>query len=519
MKVIFTDGVFICRCSFEERNLPKESGFRWDQTNKRWFTKSAQVAARLRDYCDETAKTQISKTRLDVETWTGGLSFSKEETLRPFQENAALFALSRNRSYLGLDPGLGKTPIAATIAQTLDSKTPTAVVYICPPFLTRNTEAEFSKWAPKLAVKRYHPDENKAQVMIVPDSMINRDLTQENIYHFIKYVKGRGFQTLLVVDEAHRYKNPTAARTKALLGSKEKEGLASLFDRIVYLSGTPMPNRPMELFPILNHSAPQTIHNMNYFEFGRKYCAGHRNDFGWDFSGASNLTELSANVLGTFMLRMKKDEVLKELPPKTEEMVLIGENLTPKLAGLDAKILEHYSPEDLMEGRIKAELGADTLHLSTYRKELGIAKAGAAAEYINFLLEDSDESLLVFAIHTDVIEQLKKELASYDPLVITGQTKMEDRHAIVKTFQTDKNRRVFIGNIQAAGVGLTLTKATRVIFAEFSWVPADNDQASDRAHRIGQTDNVFVQYLVYKNSVDKAVIETVLKKRKITARL
>lgn len=511
MKVVFTEKEFICRCTFETRLIPKAAGFRWDNGRKLWHTPDHGIAARLREHCDDLAKSEIAKVLLTVSPWTGGVYHSPEETLKPFQLEAAVFALSRNRAYLGLDPGLGKTPIAATIANTLyHSKQGCAVVYICPPFLTRNTEYEFKKWANFLTnIKRYEPEEPKAQTLIVPDSIINREVVQKELIQFVRYARERGISPILFVDEAHRFKNPTAGRTKAIFGGKKQKGLAAHFDRVYYMSGTPMPNRPVELYPVLSHSAPETIDFMNFFDYGRKYCGAFKNEYGWDFSGASNVPELASKVIGKFMIRMKKDDVLKDLPPKTEEMVLIGDDLPPKLASVDSKVLKEFSPEDLMAGRFSE-------HISTYRKELGLYKVKEAGLYLKSLLEETEESVLVFAIHKDVIATLEHDLKEFEPIVITGDTDMKVRHEYVKEFQSNISRRLFIGNIQAAGTGLTLTKASRVVFVEFSWVPADNDQASDRAHRIGQRDNVFVQYLVFKNSIDRQVIETVLRKKKST---
>lgn len=518
MQVVFTKGVFRCVCSYDERKTPQQAGFRWDNQYKFWYTPDHGVAHRLEPYLDDTAKKELARVRLVVKTWPHALTIPKTEKLLPFQENAALFALARNRSYLALDPGLGKTPIAATIvASIFENEGPHGVVYICPPFLTRNTEAEFRRFAPGCPVGRYGEGHHK-WVLIVPDSIITRDEVQMEILAHTK--RGKASKgSLLIVDEAHRFKNDDAARTKALFGKNSRGGLTSIFDKVVYLSGTPMPNRPIELYPVLANAAPQTIHYMSRHDFAEKYCAAYRNQWGWDYSGASNVKELVAQVIGTFMLRYRKSEVLKDLPPKTEEMVVLGAGLTPKLTKLSAEILETLDPEDLMAGRISVDLGKDSLHLSTYRRELGVLKAEAAAEFVKFILEETDENVLVFAIHKEVVSILNGALAGYQPVVITGDTNMRVRHERVREFQERPDRRVFIGNIQAAGTGLTLTKATRVVFAEFSWVPADNDQASDRAHRIGQTDNVFVQYLVYENSVDKAVIETVLRKKRITEML
>jgi SWI/SNF-related matrix-associated actin-dependent regulator of chromatin subfamily A-like protein 1 len=521
LKVVFTDHEFVCKCSFDNRFIPKSAGFRWDNNTKTWHTPSHGVAARLRPHCDESAKKEIDRILLQVEPWTGPLHHSKDEKLFPFQETAVRFALSRNRAYLGLDPGLGKTPVAATIASTLHKKSAIGVVYICPPFLVRNTEYELKKWAPELFVLKYKCHD-LAQTLIVSDSILNREQTYFDIKKFVNYCRERKVPVVLFVDEAHRFKNETAGRTQVLFGEprskkkKGKPGIVGWFDRVYYLSGTPMPNRPIELYPVLSQSAPETIDFMTRFDYAKKYCAAHKGEFGWVYTGASNVPELAGKVIGKFMIRMKKDDVLKELPPKTEEMVLIGDDVTPKLTGMGEKILKSFSPEDLMAGQFSKK--GEDLHISTYRKELGIYKAKEAGLYIEALLEDSEESILVFAIHKDVIAHLQLTLKKYNPIVITGDTDMKVRHEYVTEFQTNPARRVFIGNIQAAGTGLTLTKANRVVFAEFSWVPADNDQAADRAHRIGQRDNVFVQYLVFKNSIDRQVIETVLRKKKITSK-
>lgn len=523
MLVIYREGIFKCLATFDKRDIPKSAGFRWNADKKEWYTRDASIASRLTSFCDDEALDEINKRKINVAEWSGPLSVPPNEKLLPYQEHSVRFALARNRSYLALDPGLGKTPVAAVIAQTLYDTEKTCVLYICPPFLTRNTKAEFDKWAPNLHAHLY-PDFTgfiQKPTMIVPDSIIIRERVKKDILDFVTYAKETKYKTLLIVDEAHRYKNDEAIRTRALFGSKSEQGIADWFDRVVYLSGTPMPNRPMELFSVLNHSAGDCINYMNKFEFATRYCAAFQNQFGWDFSGASNVKELVSKVIGPFMLRYKKLEVLKDLPPKLEEMVLLDEDTPPRLAKISSRILEQFSPEDLMQGRIAQTVAIEgnIENLATYRKELGKYKAKASADYIKYLLEETDESILVFAIHKDVIVTLESELSKYWPLVITGDTRMELRHEIVKTYQSDQRRRLFIGNIQAAGIGLTLTKATRVVFVEFSWVPAENEQASDRAHRIGQDDRVLVQYLVQLNSVDRAVIETILRKKRVTGQL
>jgi hypothetical protein len=184
------------------------------------------------------------------------------------------------------------------------------------------------------------------------------------------------------------------------------------------------------------------------------------------------------------MLTIKKSEVLKDLPPKIEEIVILDANESPKLAELDRKILSRLPKDEQLQSKFLATLDGD-LHIATYRRMVGEEKIDASVEFIKDALENSKEHILVFAHHKAVIEKLSTELAKYKPLVVTGSTPMQTRHENVEAFQSGKSR-VFIGQIQAAGTGLTLTRATRVIFVEFSWVDADNVQAADRCVLKGQ---------------------------------
>jgi SWI/SNF-related matrix-associated actin-dependent regulator 1 of chromatin subfamily A len=508
LRISFTRGSFRARCDFESRLKLKGAGFRWD--GESWYTENPKVAARLREHADESARNEIDRRIIHVSPWLAPLPIPSGLELRPFQVRNCLFALGQSRSYLAADPGLGKGVMAVVIRNAL--KAPT--VYVCPPFLTLTVEAEFRKWSVgDPAIERLDPWTCPAgipDVLIVPDSLVHRDEVQREIREMVRWAHLRQQAALLFVDEAHRYKSSTTLRTKALLS---KDGLYRYFERQVWLSGTPMPNgRPMELYPLLSRVAPETIDFKNKFDFGMDYCEGYHDGFGYDFNGGTEAdVKRLEEKIRPFMLRTRKAEALPELPPKTEELVLIGSK-PAKLAKLEAKILREHAPEDLMAGRVSSD------HVSTYRRELGSFKMKSSLDFIRSLLRDSDESIIVFAFHKDVISGLKLGLKEFSPLVIDGESGTKVRHETAAKFQSGESR-LLVANYVAAGVGFTLTRATRVVFVEFSWVPAENDQASDRAHRIGQRDHVFVQYLVFENSIDRKVMETNLRKRKLTAQI
>jgi len=512
VKLYFEKDYFILAVPFEKRHLAKNAGFTWNLTAKRWFTKELSIVNRIKDLVemDVSARTELDKKLLFVEEIKDAIEWPAHLEPRAYQLGAARFLASRKKAYANLAPGLGKTIVAALVINYLNKKAKELhkTLYVCPPFLVENTKREFEKW-----VLSRHPheistlaDNRDTAILIVPDSMTHKKETLEVIHKFASTSK----DTTVFYDEAHRVKEASAQRSKAFY-----KNILPLFSRGYLMSGTPSPNsRPMELFAPLHYLAPSVIGFKNKFQYGVKYCAGFQGSWGWDFNGASNLGELQM-LMRPFMLTMKKEDVLKELPAKTEEIIFVGNGVPKKLDKINKEILKVFSPEDLMKTRIASKLsvGKSELHIATYRKELGILKAEKSLDFIEHTLESTRESILIFAIHKEVIGILKDGLEKFKPLIITGDTSMSERAKRVAAFQAGESR-VFIGNIQASGTGFTLTKATRVIFAEFSYVPAENLQAMDRAHRIGQHENVLVQYLVFKDSVDATVMQSILKKNK-----
>ena len=492
-------------------------GFRWSEGSSAWFTSDPKVAVKFRQYADDSSARILDRIFLLDIPWQWALPKIPDGlTPYPYQISSVFFALRINRCYLALDPGLGKTIVAALIMASLRTR----CVYICPPFLIRDAEAKFKAWAPQLRVflnrkGRAFPDDY--DVMIIPDSMIAREGMHQDVKQWVE-----GYpHAALFIDEAHRYSNGEAKRTKALLGfypraSRPVPGLVDLFYRVKYLSGTPIRNRPMELYPILSKSAPEAIGFKSKFDFGVRYCAGYQTRFGWDFTGVSNLEELVQRVSQKFMLRVSKGDVL-DLPPKIEDVFIISEDMPPRLAKLDSQLQSEYGAKDIVEHRIKVKAGEidEDLHVATYRRYLGLEKVKHTAEYISTLLSQSeDEAIIVYGFHTEVIEQLKEALAEFNPIVITGEVDPDKRLDLVDQFQTKPKHRLILGNYIAMGVGFTITRATRVFFAEFSFVPGENEQAIDRAHRIGQTKTLYIQYAVYYGSLDRDILAAVLEKRK-----
>lgn len=405
-----------------------------------------------------------------------------------FQLTATDFALSRKSSYLALDPGLGKTIVAALILKRLPDF---GGVFVCPPFLVANTEAEFLKWGVE-----------KRRFLILSYTRLSEPETIYRLNHF-----SLDFENLILFsDEAHFLKNEQAQRTKAFFDLS-----LNGFSKFVFLSGTPMPNsRPIELWPILKRFAP-LVFGKEFFPFARRFCGARKGPFGWKFEGFTNQKEFKARIFKDFMFRVKKTAI--KLPEKREALLTVGDSMPPTLSKIEKKILDHFTKEDLIKGEIEKSLGKGQLHLAEYLKHLGEYKLKYVFPFIEHLIYNTDENLIIFAYHKGVIEKLALLLTNLKPLVITGSTPSSRRQEMVDEFQNNPKRRLVIGNIQACGVGFTLTKATRALFVEFSWRDGDNVQASDRIHRIGQNKSVLVQYVVLKDSFDAKRMEILLTKR------
>ena len=492
---------------------------RWETTDlgsAKEFAKQASPGARkvLGRYFVETSPIDVNLIR-----WAEGMN------PKPYQVEAAAFALQRNRSYLALDPRLGKSVASVLcynfITHLYKMATPRRprMLVICPSFLKENWAREIQKWSePKVSpaeiyIVRKASDVAKLTdvfpIVIFPDSLTRF----ENAVTILQEFKF----DLVIIDEAHRYGNATSKRTAAVYGAftqkkgekrKFTRGLEANGDRVISLSGTHMPNRPMELWPVLYSQCPGEIGFMSQFAYGMKYCAGYHDGFGYKFTGASNLKDLHAKIYGRYLLKMEAKDFIHM--PKVYETVYLEATRTKEFDELEAWLAD-TNAELLVSGEV--DLG-ETAKL---RRETGRLKIGPALELIESVLEENpDEKILVFAHHIEVVEEIAKKLGAS---VINGKVPTDQRMKIVDDFQLNPATRTLVLNIEAGGVGLDLSSATRVIFVEFDWVPGKNRQAEDRACNVGKADAVLVQYLALAGTLDERILEAVLRKNETITKL
>jgi len=424
--------------------------------------------------------------------------------LLPFQRAGVAYALATRRTFIADEMGLGKTVEALA---TLQAAQAFPAVVVCPATLKLNWKREAEKWLPGKTVEIVSGRtcyDVEADIIIVN-------------YDILDAWKECFTLNALVLDESHLAKTPTSKRTKAAIFLAKKVPATGV---VLALTGTPVINKPSELVSQLNIlGALKSFGGAKGFH--QRYCEWD----GWGWSGGKNLKELNERLRGTCYVRRTKTEVLTELPPKRRANVpvtlepparklhdravadlldLLGEQAREKAYedGTNANQAERLA-------RARAQAAEALVRLNTLRRVTGEGKIPLAKDWIENFLTDSDEKLVVFAHHKSVVQGL---VEMFDAPRIDGSATQLERQAAVDLFQDNGKTRLIICSIKAAGIGITLTAASNVLFIESDWTPAGNSQAEDRLHRIGQTDSVTAWYLQAEDTVDERISELLAEK-------
>jgi len=304
----------------------------------------------------------------------------------------------------------------------------------------------------------------------------------------------------IVFDEIHFIKDQKAFRSTA------SKRLASGKKHVIGLSGTPIDNRPIEIFAGLNIINPKLF--PSYWKFGQRYCGATHTGFGWDFSGASNTQELFEILSSTVMIRRRKKDVLKDLPDKTKAVIPLPIDNQKAYDSAVSKFKKWLKDNPDNEAKAMVEIG----HL----KQAAVAgKLESCIQWIwDFL--SSDEKLVVFCVHKATVAMLKKRFADM-AVVIDGSVPNAKRKAIIDQFRTNEGKRLFIGNIQAVGTGVDGLQdvCSNSCTIEFDWSPKKHEQADDRLHRMGQKQAVTNWYLVGLRTIEEEIIRILDEKDKI----
>lgn len=397
------------------------------------------------------------------------------KTLFPYQRAGAEWLAARPRAYLGDDMGLGKSAQAIVAA---DAALAEHVCVICPASVRANWEREIEMWS--LGLWTYE--------VLSYDAAVRRGLPAADTY---------------ILDEAHYLKSASAKRTKRCLGPDSPLRNAA---RVWALSGTPAPNHVGELHTWLSFFGAHE--GRSYRAFLDRYTNWMMTDYGPKVWGNKReaMPELKARV-DTVMLRRLKADVAGDLPA-----VRWGDISLASRVGHSANLVANHI-------LISDTLPSEDEHIASLRRAVGDAKAEALGDFIADELEGNGEKIVVFAWHQSVLNALEAELARFGVARIDGSTPTAKRQGIVDRFQGDAGCRVFLGQIVAAGTGITLTAASSLIFAEMSWTPGDNAQAAMRVHRIGQMQPVLIRTATLRGSIDEAVNAVLARKTRALEQL
>jgi SNF2 family DNA or RNA helicase len=402
--------------------------------------------------------------------------------------------------------GLGKTVQALATLAALNAR---PAVIVCPASLKLNWQREAATWLPEWSTQIITG--TRAEHHTTPPA----DLTILNYDILDTWADILPDPVAVVLDESHYIKNGSAIRTRAAIRLSDRLPRNGLR---MALTGTPVVNAPGEIITQLRF-----LHRLDTFggigEFRNRYGSGH------------NLPELNKRLRASCMVRRRKDDVLTELPPKRWSTIVVDgdpailreyrkaeADIVTFLADRARQAAEQAGATDTEAARLaweaatRAEAAQHLVAITALNRLAARAKLPAARQWVGDFV-DTGAKLVTFAHHREIVDLLADEFAN--GLKITGETPIPERQQAVDRFQQDEDVQVLACSLKAAGVGLTLTAASDLLFVEQGWTPADMDQAADRCHRFGQTDSVTAWNMVVADTIDEDIANLIASKRVI----
>jgi SWI/SNF-related matrix-associated actin-dependent regulator 1 of chromatin subfamily A len=418
--------------------------------------------------------------------------------------------------------GLGKTIQAIIGVRELTNKT---ILVVCPASLKINWEREIKDVYDNQEVRIVKDGKSNIwdKLLIYNEwIIINYDILKKHKDNILSLVD-KGIIEAAIMDESHYIKGQSVRAKTTIDITKDI--------KIVFgLTGTPILNRPIELWNQLLSIGHPITKEINRTYYSKRYCGGRlktiylKNRFGgvitrrfWWENGATNLDELRKKISGSILRRKKKDVL--GLPPKiiTTLEIQLDPNFKEQYNNAweeYLKFLKDNPPENTtIDNIIMAR------HLVEIQKLKQICSQAKIKRVISDILNavDQEQKVVVFSQYVNTIKTIKEELSrkNIKSVILMGDTKMEERQKAVDDFQRDPEVKVFIGNIKAAGVGITLTEASIVKFIDMDWSPEVHSQAEDRTHRIGQNGTVNVYYYICLDTIEEYIIKLLLQKKVI----
>ncbi|PDP60171.1 DEAD/DEAH box helicase [Prevotella intermedia] len=439
----------------------------------------------------------------------------------PYQLEGIHFGIEKKRLLIGDEPGLGKTLQSIGIINATNAY---PCLVICPSSLKINWQREFAKFTDKSALILdgsvqatwgYLLKIGMHQIAITNYESLRK--------YFVWDIKGdrKSFRLKdvvfnpaikvfksIIIDESHRVKDPSAQQTIFA------KGISFGKERIILLSGTPVVNRPDDLVAQLSIMG-RIADFGGAAKFRADFCTDPRDKAA---QPAVPLTVLSKQLYSTCMIRREKQKVLPQLPAKTRTDIFIdiSNREEYRVAANDlTTYLQQYTECTDWDIRRKMQMEA-LVRFMTLRALATKGKVAQTADFINTFLANGKKLIMFCSLH-EVVDELLKIFPK--AVTVTGRDSAVSKQAAVDAFQNSEDTRLIICSIKAAGVGLTLTAASDVAFCELPWTMADCLQCEDRAHRIGQKDNVNCYYLLGSGTIDSTIYSLIQQKKSIAAEI
>ena len=429
------------------------------------------------------------------------VDYSKYSNRPPLEhQKEAIQKLLENKKFiLADDMGLGKT--TSTIIGALESGSK-KILIICPATLKINWKREIENYSDRPIfiaesknfstehdfvianydiIKNFHDPKNKEESLILNSKF-----------------------DLIIVDEAHYIKNATAQRTKLI------NDLVKNTERLWLLTGTPMTSRPMDYFNLL--SLVDSPVSKNWMAYAIRYCAGYQFKVGnrkvWNITGASNLEELRERTSGTILRRLKENVL--DLPDK----IITPVYLKLKSKAYEDVMGEYYDWYDKNPEESKS-LTVQFSKLTKVRQIIAEEKIQQTIEIAENIIEQG-KKVIIFCNFTDSLNKIVEHFGK-TAVKLDGSMSQHERQYSVDQFQENEKIKVFVGNIRAAGTGITLTSGEAAIFNDLSFLPSDHAQAEDRSYRYGQKNNVLVYYPIFENTIEGIIYDILNNKKQVIA--
>ena len=526
-------------------NVIKGCGGSWDKSSSRWIVKGTfafycvDILRGMKEFeviCSEyflyylnkemkklerniiASKAVKPKKPIDIPVPDGKSYFE-------FQKAAVEFFNERGQSILLADDmGAGKTITSIAIANFNRYK---KVLIVCP------DSAKDKVWAE--AVDAWWVGNPTVRVASATRKWKDADVIIIN-YEIVKKFEKQLIDTkfdFLIVDEAHNLKGVSTQRTKAL------KSVAKSVKAKAFLTGTPIMNRPAELYSLLQILTGSAFGDQ--FSFSYRYCAGKlielepadpannkKAKMYLDDKGSSNLAELNFKLRSTIMIRREKADIINEFPNVTRRIFQLDADYGKKSSQEYRQEVDRYATAlaELKQKRrsffdyrsySKEVSNVKRYHfdqIAKIRHDLGVSKINDIANFVGAMIANGSKKIVLFIHHREVAEEINRRFKS-NSIILYGGLSSKEKARLVTQFEEDPNINIFIGSIKASGVAYTLTVSHNVVFGELDWTPSMIDQCECRCIRLGQKNDVFVYYLVATNSLDQNMLRKINKKGKM----